>query len=128
MAYTFDDQIFSDLHKDAYGYRPRNHEYYTADDQRKQQIWDDTICDLNLEMAATERRYNEAIEQFENNLISLINCGAGDRNTAIRWFVDSLGLTEFDRSYGASYICFELGIPYSMGQVFVDAGASTHVG
>ena len=24
MLYTYDDQTYSDLHKDAYGYRPRN--------------------------------------------------------------------------------------------------------
>ena len=36
MKYTFEDNLFSDLHKDAYGFRPRYHRYYEASDDEKQ--------------------------------------------------------------------------------------------
>jgi len=36
MKYTFDENIFSDLYKDAYGVRPRGHAFYTASNEEKQ--------------------------------------------------------------------------------------------
>ena len=39
--YTYDENIFSDFHKDAYGFRPRDHRFYDATPAEKQVIWDD---------------------------------------------------------------------------------------
>lgn len=34
--YTYSEELFSDFHKDAYGFRPRGHEFYSATPERKQ--------------------------------------------------------------------------------------------
>jgi hypothetical protein len=60
--FTFDDKLFSDLHKDAYGFRARNHEYYTANDERKQAIWNQTLDALSraIDDEREAQRYAEA--------------------------------------------------------------------
>ena len=83
--YDFDDNIFSDLHKDAYGFRPRGHEYYEAAPARKQEIWVKVCEDLEVAQDEEGRRAQEAIAEFEAEIQENIEYGAGDRKTALRW-------------------------------------------
>ena len=67
--YTFDADTLSDLHKDAYGFRPRSEEFWaewdSADNDGKQRIWDD-LLDAADRAAETEREIQqEAIAEFE---------------------------------------------------------------
>jgi hypothetical protein len=87
-TYTYDEQIFSDFHKDAYGFRPRGHEFYTATPARKQEIWDSVgrAFDIRQEEEAEEKA--RALREFTSSLESAIEVGAGDRTTALRWMTD----------------------------------------
>lgn len=119
--YTFDEKTVSDLHKDAYGFRPNSlfwEEWNTSKPAQKQVIWGE-LCD-RLSVALEEQKAEEAaaIASFENNISTLIELGARDRDTAIRWFLDSLKLDSIDKQYGGSYVCHTLGLPYSMAAVF----------
>lgn len=58
--FTFDENLFSDFHKEVYGFRPRGHEFYTASDERKQVLWDILMRDHEIEM---ERYYEEMEEE-----------------------------------------------------------------
>ena len=52
-VYTFDENIVSDLHKDAYGFRPAGSWWMMweeASDLRRQEIWDNLVDDLNHSM------------------------------------------------------------------------------
>ena len=40
---------------------------------------------------------------------------AGSREDAIRWLIQAEGL---DQEYDAGYICYNLGLPYSMEKIF----------
>ena len=84
-AYTYDENIFSDYHKDAYGFRPRNHEFYDATPDRKQEIWDSVgrAWDIRQEEEAEEEA--RALREFEAVISSIIEAGAGDRITALQW-------------------------------------------
>ena len=120
-AYSFDENIVSDLHKDAYGFRPREmfwSEWNNASDDEKQEIWDD-LCKA-LERAIQEEKEQEefAVIQFNDRVAKVIATGAPDRETAIRWIVRSMGLDENDLVYGGSYVCWNLGLPYSMQTEF----------
>jgi hypothetical protein len=76
------------------------------------------------ETIAYEKRLHEAaIEAFEARVDQLIGLGAVDRHMAIRWIVDGLELTETDVLYGADYVCYCLGLPYSMAGTFTKAVA-----
>ena len=122
--YTYDEQIVSDLHKDAYGYRPREgfwRHWNESTSDEKQEIWDGLLRDLDAEMEAEQRRKDEAVEAFEARVEKTVAMGAGDRLTAIRWIVDGMDLDYTDLCYGGERICWELGLPYSMSVLFTEA-------
>lgn len=123
MSYTFDANIVSDLHKDAYGYRPSNdwfRVWNAATDSVKQAIWDELLVALDYEMAAERKREADAVNAYEFTLQGHMHYGAKDRATAIRWMMQSMDLSENDLCYGGSLICYKLGLPYSMQTEFDD--------
>ena len=87
--YDFDDNIFSDLHKDAYGFRPRGHEYYEALPARKQEIWVKVCEDLEVAQDEEARREQEAVAEFKAQITKVIEAGAGNRITALRWMTST---------------------------------------
>jgi len=86
--YTYSDELISDLHKDARGFRPHEafYEGWTqSDDDNKQAIWDG-LCremDRREEMEARNEAY--LLAKFKEEVQSYIELGAGDRQTALRW-------------------------------------------
>ena len=123
-TYTYDERIVSDLHKEAYGFRPSQYwwgEWKASDEDAKQAIWDDLCEAMDAETAAQAARDERAIQAFEDDVLRHISLGAPDRQTAIRWIVDSLNLTEMDLCYGADYVCFCLDLPYSCSSLFTEA-------
>jgi hypothetical protein len=121
VTYTFDEAIVSDLHKDAFGFRPSEGFWFNwnfASDDAKQTVWDGLIYALNRAMDEQKAAYDAAKSEYEARLAEYISIGAKDRATAIRWLVQSLELTETDKWYGAEYICYTLGLPNQMKSEF----------
>jgi len=87
--YTYDETIFSDLHKDAYGFRPRGHNFYTATPAKKQEIWDATILDMEAAQEAEIAREKECEKEFKNQISKVIQAGAGNRINALRWMTST---------------------------------------
>ena len=119
--YTFDASIVSDLHKDAYGFRPSTffwEKWSHASDDQKQKIWD-SLCD-SLERAVNEekRAQDAAVAWYNSQLSILIRTGAFDENQAKRWIVQGLNPCANDLRYGGEWVCFQLGLPYSMSTQF----------
>lgn len=92
--FTFDYDVFSDLYKDAYGFRPRGHEFYAPEttDERRQEIWDFTVRALDAEMSREKAEQAAAAERFEARIAKTLELGAADRETAIRWLMDADGV------------------------------------
>ena len=76
--------ILSDVFKDANGFRPRG------------MFSDYSVAQLRAELDRLSAKVEESInaerqleaaraEAFEKRITDLINCGAGNRETAIRW-------------------------------------------
>ena len=87
--FTYDEEIFSDLHKDAYGFRPRIHNFYKSTPEEKQKIWDATILDMNAAQEAEEARAADCVKDFKAEVDMVINTfGAEDRATALKWITD----------------------------------------
>jgi len=82
-------QIYSDFHKDAYGFRPRgiNYDEMTLEDLQADFDRFSAICESNDR--EEEARSDYAIAEFERRVQSVIDIGAGDRETALRWILDS---------------------------------------
>ena len=83
--FTYDEDIFSDMYKDAYGFRPRGHEFYEATPERKQEIWDSVYADVEREIEREALAKIEAVVAFNREVDQTISYGAGDRATALRW-------------------------------------------
>lgn len=99
--------IMSDMHKDAYGFRPRNINYDAFTDAEL-----DAECDSYQEVIeksiALEQEKQEAdLVAFDNLIKKTIALGAGNRKTALRWIVD--GANDWD----AEAIVWNMGILYS---------------
>ena len=109
-AFTFDSNIVSDLHKDAYGFRP-GHAWYESWDQstdaEKQEIWDDLIVAVDRSIADEKAREQESVLRFEELVAKNIELGAKDRATALRWIMDA---SEANGDW--EYLCYLNYLPY----------------
>lgn len=109
-TYTFDLDLFSDLHKDAYGFRP-SQSYWAvlaaADGDQKQAMWDDLLEALEATVARERQEEQRAVERFERRLAELYNVGAKDFEMAIRWLHES-----YDTDGDNEYLEYRLGLPY----------------
>ena len=111
--YTYDENIFSDFHKDAYGFRPRDHRFYDATPAEKQVIWDDVSRAFDDANAQEELAKRESQMNFEMEVQSFIKMGASNRETALRWMTDDM--TFYTRQDVEGWV-------YNRGILFTDYG------
>lgn len=103
--------IYGDMHKDAYGFRPRGVDTSTwtlEDFKREFEVLDQVI------MAEEEQRQDAeafAVKNFEQHVTNTICMGARDRETALRWIMDA---SQADGDW--EYFCFLNGLPYGYFQ------------
>jgi hypothetical protein len=96
-------QIYSDFHKDAYGYRPRFDYRSFSDEQLVEDFATfERVCEEEAEYEA--KRLECAIKACDELIDKTVHMGAGNRATALRWIVD--GFDHFD----VEYILWELEI------------------
>jgi hypothetical protein len=92
MQYTYDSNLVSDLHKDAYGFRPYFQymvDWVEATPAVKQQIWDGLLVDLEREIDREKLETTRSAEIFEGMIANSMLLGAADRDTAIRWLTQA---------------------------------------
>ena len=121
MTYTYSDELYSDFHKEAFGFRPRGDTYalwQSMTPDQKQDAWDymGRVCDSNDR--EEKARQTKSVARFEARIADTIAMGAGDEATAMRWIFEADGVTAQDMLYGGSYICFEYDLPYDMASCF----------
>ena len=109
--YTFDANIVSDLHKDAYGYRPREFfwaQWHGVGDQGKQEIWEELLADLSDSVAEEKRQQEAAIAATEKRILDIQDMVAGaTREDAIRYLDDV-----YDTGGDINFLEYHLGVPY----------------
>lgn len=113
--YTFDEQIVSDLHKDARGYRPTEYfweEWSQCGDDTRQAMWDNLLEELAAETARQLDAYARAEIAFHQRVQGTMVAGAKDELTAIRWILEAEQLSKFDLAYGSDYVAWHFGLPY----------------
>ena len=96
---------YSDFHKDAYGFRPRNDvSDWTLEDFDREFAIFARVCEENrIQEAAAEA---EAIVRFEDRVTNLMHTGT-NRARVIAWLMDAEGANgDFE------YFCFTQGLPY----------------
>jgi hypothetical protein len=112
--YTFDDNIVSDLHKDARGFRPTEYfweEWTQMPDQIKQKIWDALCEELEQSMAQQKADEARALAAFRKIVAAqMIYCNA-DWKTALDYLADAEG-DDTQCEQGFDYFLWKQGIGY----------------
>jgi hypothetical protein len=110
--YTFSDDLVSDFHKDAYGFRP-NQAFWSwwqsATDAEKQAEWDTLGEAMERREAMQQEDERVAIVAFEKRVGTIMLCGAGTRERAIEWLQQSEGIMAIGDEAFFEYL---MGIPY----------------
>lgn len=100
--------MFWDFYKEVHGFRPRHIDTSS---------WNLSDFDREFKLleadAVEKRKWEEAHEakcadKFERRMLSLLECGAKDREMALRWIHEAEG-----SNGDTSYLCFLLGLPYN---------------
>jgi hypothetical protein len=101
-------EIYSDMYKDAYGFRPRSNfpeteeEYSEAFGRLQREI---------SEQIEAERAYEEkAIKEFEESISAMMASGAPDRATALRWFSQNYTM---ENPQDVDFMVYELGFLFT---------------
>jgi hypothetical protein len=109
--YTFDENIVSDLHKDAYGSRPGEYfwsEWDASHNDRKQALWDAMVAEAQSEAERERQDQLDAEAAFEKHVERTTRLVAGStREDAIRYMHDS-----FDTNGDVEYLEYILGVRY----------------
>ena len=92
MTYTFNENIVSDLHKDAYGYRPTAGWWsiwaaFNAD--QKQVMWDNLIDEMNSAIEMEREQQDRALVEFRKTLKSTMALCNVDWKGALRMLMEA---------------------------------------
>lgn len=115
--------IYSDAHKDAYGFRPRHygvHNPVTVQDYRL--AIEECLNKASEDLQVQRKVEADRLTQFNSEIAVMMHDHSIDRHSAIRWWFESNGYEKFDFGDGAGpvhsrqeaeYILYNwgLGIP-----------------
>jgi hypothetical protein len=106
-------EIISDMSKDATGCRVRL--AYDDMDDDQLQSWYDYFA-KSIERGIEEDRQAEVrnVARWEAHIARMIELGAGDRATAIRWDMEA------NCAHDVDHYCYQCGLPFRMAHEIVD--------
>jgi hypothetical protein len=119
--YTFDENIVSDLHKDARGYRPTEYfweEWTQCGDDTRQAMWDNLCRELEETMDCERKAEARAALALCERLEQMYALGAKTEVQALKWIMEAEEFDDSDLRYGASYFCYHFGLSYSAANEF----------
>jgi hypothetical protein len=92
-------QVYSDFHKDAYGFRPRgiNYDAMSLEDLEADFARFAEVCEENAKAEAEYDRIKAA--EFWNRISELKQMGARTKATALRWMADAGVEVDYDLDY-----------------------------
>lgn len=115
-AYTFDERIVSDLHKDARGFRPSQYwwdQWNLCSDDQKQIMWNALGQELSETMERERHAENMALIAMHQRIQGVMLLGAKDEVQALKWIMQAEEFDDYDLRYGPSYFCYHFGLSYS---------------
>ena len=111
--YTYTTDLFSDLHKDVYGYRPRGaamEDWNSRTPRQKNELFN-ALCDELEEVTRDEKRQADRnLMEFTGEILNMIELGAKDRETALRWMTQE---EEFHSEQCVSHWLWACGILFT---------------
>lgn len=110
------DSLFSDAHKDAYGFRPSQYTYqawYAMSEAELVAERDSLYAAVEASIEEDRRAHQCAATRFEAMLAKSMADHGIDRATAIRWDMDAEGISERDvAAYGMDWYAYHHGLKY----------------
>jgi len=100
---------YSDLHKDVYGFRPRNVHFETQEEFDAE--YDRLVRQLAVVIEDDRRDKVCAIKTVKNRIRGLMREHSIDVITALMWDFDAMGC---DALYGWESYCYETGIGFAL--------------
>lgn len=99
--------LYSDMHKDAHGFRPRGIDYSNWTISKFENEFEYLENVIGRRIAEDNAAYDAAASRFESRVSDTIALGAGSRENAIRWIMDA------DNASGdIEYFCYLNGLRY----------------
>jgi len=114
--YDYSDDLISDLHKGARGFRPGAAfmaRWADLTPGEKQSLWDSLRDELDSVLSEDAAAEAEALADFESGIATAFKIGAPDRQTAIRWTLAANGI-EIGRMQDAGHVCYALGLSFTL--------------
>ena len=114
--YTYTTDLFSDLHKDVYGFRPRGKamdDWNSRTPRQKNELYNALCDELEVITQDDEKRAARNVLEFTGEILNTIELGAKDRETALRW------MTQEDKFYSEQCVSHWV---WSRGILFTDYG------
>lgn len=106
--YTFDENLISDLHKDAYGFRP-DQSFWSIfaafNPDQKQALWDSMLADLERSIEEDRELQEEAIIKFESRIENLMHESTNVKRV-VAW------LMQAEECNDAEMFEFDNGLPF----------------
>ena len=118
--YTYDENTFSDLHKEVYGFRPNTDmwkDWTSRTPRQKQELWNALSDELEDVMKEEKLAKDRKTQNFENRIKTTLSLGAKTRKDAIRSIFQADKIDTTDGQF-AGYACYLLGLPYSYEEEF----------
>lgn len=115
MSYTFSDDIVSDLHKDARGFRPSEYfweEWTQSPDDAKQQIWDHLIDEMKASQEQEEAVEAANLVEFRKQVATTMRFCDCNWKKAVEFLCDAEG-DDVDCEQGFDYFLWKQGIGYN---------------
>ena len=110
-TYTYSDELYSDFHKDAYGFRPeKDDNFYTSTPERKQVLWNLVAEQYEWKRTEEYAEFRRSEAQFKDWIQSMIDNGAKDEETALRWIVED---RDFQNEMDVEHFVWEQGILFT---------------
>jgi len=104
-----------EMHKDAYGVKGRHYDFNNMSNKELEEELDRLCAVAKAECEAEEKFEEAAYQTFLKRIAENIKLGASDKETAIKWILQSEGL---DNEKDSSYICYSLGLSYDKEYLF----------
>ena len=101
-------------HKDAFGTKGRHYNFEAMTTQDLKNEADRISVAVKEQMELEAKMEADAVSKFEASVKEYMNMGQ-TRKDAIRWILQA---EELDNEKDAGYICYSLGLPYSMETEF----------
>jgi hypothetical protein len=106
-------QIYSDFHKDAYGFRPRGLDYSAMSDEQLQADFE-RFAEVMRENEINEAKQLEAdLKAWDYAIMNTIQLGARDRKTAIKWLFEGENDLGYDNPQNLEHFVWRKGILWS---------------